>query len=64
MAIADEVYDEVRRMRDRTGNLPIWYPSDYLAPIVRTGADRQRELVMARWGRRRRHYWTERAEAA
>jgi len=41
-----------RAMRDRTGNLPLLpgiYP-DYFAPIVRTGADGQRELVMARWG--------------
>ena len=39
-------------MRDTTGNLPILpgiFP-DYAAPIVRTGADGVRELVMARWG--------------
>mgnify|MGYP000925206073 CR=1 FL=1 len=39
-------------MRDTTGNLPMLpgiFP-DYAAPIVRTGADGVRELVMARWG--------------
>jgi putative SOS response-associated peptidase YedK len=39
-------------MRDTTGNLPVLpgiFP-DYAAPIVRTGADGVRELVMARWG--------------
>jgi len=39
-------------MRDTTGNLPPMpgvFP-DYAAPIVRTGADGVRELVMARWG--------------
>jgi len=39
-------------MRDTTGNLPPQpgvFP-DYAAPIVRTGADGSRELVMARWG--------------
>ena len=42
----------IRAMHDRTGNLPPLpgiYP-DYLAPIVRNGADGNRELVMARWG--------------
>lgn len=37
---------------DRTGNLPLLaaiFP-DQLAPIVRVGGDRARELVMARWG--------------
>ena len=37
---------------DRTGNLPLLsaiFP-DQLAPIVRAGADGERELVMARWG--------------
>jgi putative SOS response-associated peptidase YedK len=41
-----------RAMRDTTGNLPPMpgiFP-DYLAPIVRTGGDGVRELVMARWG--------------
>jgi putative SOS response-associated peptidase YedK len=41
-----------KAMRDRTGNLPPLpgvFP-DYPAPIVRTGADGERELVMARWG--------------
>lgn len=39
-------------MRDTTGNLPMLpgiFP-DYAAPIVRSGADGLRELVMARWG--------------
>jgi putative SOS response-associated peptidase YedK len=39
-------------MRDKTGNLPAQpgiFP-DFAAPIVRTGADGVRELVMARWG--------------
>ena len=39
-------------MRDTTGNLPMLpgiFP-DYAAPIVRTGGDGGRELVMARWG--------------
>ena len=37
---------------DRSGNLPL-FPSifpDQVAPIVRRGADGERELVMARWG--------------
>ena len=37
---------------DRAGNLPplpAIFP-DQMAPIVRTGVDGQRELVMARWG--------------
>ncbi len=37
---------------DRTGNLPL-FPSifpDQAAPIVRRGADSERELVTARWG--------------
>ncbi len=37
---------------DRTGNLPL-FPSifpDQAAPIVRSGAGGERELVMARWG--------------
>lgn len=41
-----------RAMRDGAGNLPPLpgiFP-DYRAPIVRTGADGVRELVMARWG--------------
>ena len=41
-----------RAMNDRTGNLPPLpgiFP-DYAAPIVRNGADSERELVMARWG--------------
>jgi putative SOS response-associated peptidase YedK len=38
--------------RDRTGNLPL-FPSifpDQAAPIVRRGAEGERELVIARWG--------------
>jgi putative SOS response-associated peptidase YedK len=41
-----------RAMRDNAGNLPPLpgiFP-DYVAPIVRTGADGVRELVRARWG--------------
>jgi putative SOS response-associated peptidase YedK len=37
---------------DKLGNLPVQpeiYP-DQMAPIVRTGADGERELVNARWG--------------
>jgi putative SOS response-associated peptidase YedK len=37
---------------DRSGNLPLFpgiFP-DQMAPIVRSGADGERELVMARWG--------------
>ncbi len=39
-------------MRDHVGNmvpLPGVFP-DYFAPIVRSGEERERELVMARWG--------------
>jgi putative SOS response-associated peptidase YedK len=46
------IIDLTRAMRDQTGNMPTLpgiYP-DYRAPIVRNGSDRQRELVMARWG--------------
>jgi putative SOS response-associated peptidase YedK len=41
-----------RASHDRTGNLPLFpgiFP-DQMAPIVRNGADGERELVMARWG--------------
>jgi hypothetical protein len=41
-----------RAGHDRTGNLPVLpgiFP-DRMAPIVRTGADGERELVMVRWG--------------
>jgi len=41
-----------RAMNDRTGNMPPLpgiFP-DHSAPIVRTGADGERELAMARWG--------------
>jgi putative SOS response-associated peptidase YedK len=48
--------DAIRRLfrvdRDLTGNLPALpgiFP-DYPAPIVRTAADGQRELVLTRWG--------------
>ena len=46
------IRDWFRARNDRTGNLPLFpgvFP-DQLAPIVRTGADGERELVMARWG--------------
>ena len=39
-------------MRDHVGNMPPLpgvFP-DYFAPIVRSGEDSERELVMARWG--------------
>jgi putative SOS response-associated peptidase YedK len=48
----DEIRGTVGAMRDDTGNMPPLpgiFP-DYVAPIVRTGADGVRELVMARWG--------------
>ena len=46
------IRDWFRAKYDRTGNLPL-FPSifpDQFAPIVRNGADGERELVMARWG--------------
>ena len=46
------VRDWFRARQDRTGNLPLFpgiFP-DQMAPIVRAGAYRERELVMARWG--------------
>lgn len=46
------IRDLFRARRDLAGNLPL-FPSifpDQLAPIVRVGADGERELVMARWG--------------
>jgi len=46
------IRDWFRARHDRTGNLPVLpgiFP-DQMAPIVRTGADGERELVMARWG--------------
>src|ERR1700722_20246347 len=46
------VRDWFRARHDRTGNLPLFpgiFP-DQMAPIVRNGADGERELVMARWG--------------
>ena len=46
------IRDWFRASNDRTGNLPLFpgiFP-DQMAPIVRNGADGERELVMARWG--------------
>ena len=46
------IRDWFRAKHDRTGNLPLFpgiFP-DQMAPIVRNGADGERELVMARWG--------------
>jgi hypothetical protein len=46
------IRDWFRVSSDRTGNLPLFpgiFP-DQMAPIVRNGADGERELVMARWG--------------
>ena len=46
------IRDWFRVRHDRTGNLPL-FPGvfrDQMAPIVRTAADAERELVMARWG--------------
>ena len=46
------IRDWFRARHDRTGNLPLFpgiFP-DQIAPIMRTGADGERELVMARWG--------------
>ena len=46
------IRDWFRASNDRTGNLPLLpgiFP-DQMAPIVRNGADGERELVIARWG--------------
>jgi putative SOS response-associated peptidase YedK len=46
------IRDLFRASRDRVGNLPLLpaiFP-DQMAPIVRVGAEGERELVMARWG--------------
>ena len=46
------IRDWFRATNDRTGNQPLFpgiFP-DQMAPIVRNGADGERELVMARWG--------------
>jgi hypothetical protein len=46
------IRDWFRAQHDRTGNLPLFpgiFP-DQFAPILRTRADGERELVMARWG--------------
>src|SRR6202043_3979666 len=48
----DEIRAIARAFRDGTGNMPLLpgiYP-DYQAPIVRSGTDGVREMVMARWG--------------
>jgi hypothetical protein len=48
----DAIRDLFRARNDRTGNLPLFpgiFP-DQMAPIVRRGADGDREIVMARWG--------------
>mgnify|MGYP001186296632 CR=1 FL=1 len=48
----EAIRDLVGALRNLSGNLAPQagiYP-DYPAPIVRTGADGERELVMARWG--------------
>src|SRR5580658_1918294 len=45
------IRDWFRARHDRTGNLPLFpgiFP-DQMAPIVRTGEDGERELLMARW---------------
>ena len=46
------IRDLFRAKHDGAGNLPLfpWIFPDQLAPIVRVGADGERELVMARWG--------------
>jgi hypothetical protein len=46
------IRDWFRARHDRTGNLPLFpgiFP-DQMAPIVRAGADGEREFVMACWG--------------
>jgi putative SOS response-associated peptidase YedK len=46
------ICDWFRASNDRTGDLPLFpgiFP-DQMAPIVRNGADGERELIMARWG--------------
>ena len=46
------IRDWFRAKHDRTGNLPLFpgiFP-DQFAPILRSRADGERELVMARWG--------------
>lgn len=47
-----DIFEYSESVHDRLGNLPPMpgvYP-DYMAPIVRNGADGKREMVMARWG--------------
>ncbi|MBB1493195.1 SOS response-associated peptidase [Paracoccus sp. MC1854] len=49
---AQEAMRQLFAAVDKLGNLPVQpeiYP-DQMAPIVRTGADGERELVKARWG--------------
>ena len=51
-ASQSEIRKMTRAARDLTGNLepsPAIFPNR-MAPIVRTGVDGQRELLMARWG--------------
>jgi putative SOS response-associated peptidase YedK len=46
------IRDLFRARHDLTGNLPLFpgiFP-DQMAPIIRNGADDERELVLARWG--------------
>ena len=46
------IRDWFRASNDRAGNLPLFpgiFPTKW-PPIVRSGADGERELVMARWG--------------
>jgi putative SOS response-associated peptidase YedK len=46
------IFELVKAMRDLTGNmppLPAIFPNR-MAPIVRSGSDAVRELLMARWG--------------
>ncbi len=46
------IRDWFRARHDHTGNLPLFpgiFP-DQMAPVVRVGADGNRELFMARWG--------------
>jgi putative SOS response-associated peptidase YedK len=52
LIVGPQIRDLVGAFRNLSGNLAPQagiYP-DYPAPIVRTGADGERELAMARWG--------------
>jgi putative SOS response-associated peptidase YedK len=45
------ILERFRAPHDRTGNRPLFpaiFP-DQMAPIIRVGAEGERELVMARW---------------